>query len=130
MGVIDGPRRTGGTGDTSELSGGAGDAHTLPDDRRTRLDRSFFGPRLYLLASMYRVGVVGVSGYGGGETLRLGATHPSVQGVYAAGETSAGQRLGSRYPGLGGALADLTIQAFHPHNLPDLHLLFLSLPTR
>src|SRR5438309_6474612 len=76
-----------------------------------------------------RVGVVGVSGYGGGEILRLCAQHPAVQVVYAAGETSAGQRLGSRYPGLGGAQADLTIQAFDPRNLPDLDFLFLSLPT-
>src|SRR5436305_42050 len=76
-----------------------------------------------------RVGVVGVSGYGGGEILRLCALHPAVQVVYVAGESSAGQRLGSRYPGLSGALADLTIQAFDPHHLPDLDLLFLSLPT-
>jgi N-acetyl-gamma-glutamyl-phosphate reductase len=76
-----------------------------------------------------RVGVVGVSGYGGGEILRLCAQHPNVQVVYAAGESSAGQRLGSRYPGLGGALADLTIRGFDPQNLPDLDLLFLSLPT-
>jgi N-acetyl-gamma-glutamyl-phosphate reductase len=76
-----------------------------------------------------RVGVVGVSGYGGGEILRLCAQHPAVEVVYAAGETSAGQRLGNRYPGLGGAAADLTIQAFDPRNLPDLDLLFLSLPT-
>ncbi len=61
--------------------------------------------------------------------MRLCALHPAVQVVYAAGETSAGQRLGSRYPGLGGALADLTIQAFDPRNLPDLDLLVLSLPT-
>ena len=76
-----------------------------------------------------RVGVVGVSGYGGGEILRLCARHPAVEVVYAAGESSAGQRLGSRYPGLDGPLADLTIQAFDPHRLPDLDLLFLSLPT-
>ena len=81
------------------------------------------------MSSRKRVGVVGVSGYGGGEILRLCALHPGVQVVYAAGETSAGQRLGSRFPGLGGALADLTIQAFDPRNLPDLDLLFLSLPT-
>ena len=81
------------------------------------------------MSSRKRIGVVGVSGYGGGEILRLCALHPAVQVVYAAGETSAGQRLGSRYPGLGGALADLTIQAFDPRNLPDLDLLFLSLPT-
>src|SRR5918912_1051058 len=76
-----------------------------------------------------RVGVVGVSGYGGGEILRLCAHHPAVEVVYAAGESSAGQRLGSRYPGLSGSLADLTIQAFDPRSLPDLDLLFLSLPT-
>jgi N-acetyl-gamma-glutamyl-phosphate reductase len=76
-----------------------------------------------------RVGIVGVSGYGGGEILRLCAQHPAVEVVYVAGETSAGQRLGSRYPGLGGAVADLTIQTFDARHLPDLDLLFLSLPT-
>jgi N-acetyl-gamma-glutamyl-phosphate reductase len=81
------------------------------------------------MSSRKRVGVVGVSGYGGGEILRLCALHPAVQVVYAAGESSAGQRLGSRYPGLGGALADLMIHAFDPRHLPDLDLLFLSLPT-
>src|SRR4030088_3094666 len=81
------------------------------------------------MSARKRNGVVGVSGYGGGEILRLCALHPAVQVVYAAGETSAGQRLGSRYPGLGGALADLTIQAFAPRNLPELDLLILSLPT-
>ena len=76
-----------------------------------------------------RVGVVGVSGYGGGEILRLCAAHPQVEVVYAAGESSAGQRLGDRYPGLGGQLSDLVIQAFRPESLPDLDVLFLSLPT-
>jgi N-acetyl-gamma-glutamyl-phosphate reductase len=81
------------------------------------------------MSSRRRVGVVGVSGYGGGEILRLCARHPEVEVVYAAGESSAGQRLGSRYPGLDGALSDLTIQAFDPRDLPSLDLLFLSLPT-
>jgi N-acetyl-gamma-glutamyl-phosphate reductase len=81
------------------------------------------------MSSRKRIGVVGVSGYGGGEILRLCARHPGVEVVYAAGESSAGQRLGSRYPGLDGHLADLVIQAFDPEKLPDLDLLFLSLPT-
>ena len=81
------------------------------------------------MSSRKRVGVVGVSGYGGGEILRLCALHPGVQVVYTAGESSAGQRLGNRFPGLGGTLADLTIQAFDPRHLPDLDLIFLSLPT-
>jgi N-acetyl-gamma-glutamyl-phosphate reductase len=79
--------------------------------------------------SRKRVGVVGVSGYGGGEILRLCARHPGVDVVYVAGESSAGQRLGSRYPGLDGSSAELIIQPFDPHALPDLDLLFLSLPT-
>jgi N-acetyl-gamma-glutamyl-phosphate reductase len=81
------------------------------------------------MSSRKRVGVVGVSGYGGGEILRLCANHPAVTVAYAAGESSAGQRLGTRYPGLGGATADLVIQAFDPRSLPDLDLIFLSLPT-
>src|SRR3981081_964942 len=81
------------------------------------------------MSARKRIGVVGVSGYGGGEILRLCALHPAVQVVYAAGESTAGQRLGSRYPGPGGALAVLTTQAFAPRHLPDLDLLFLSLPT-
>ena len=81
------------------------------------------------MTSRKRIGVVGVSGYGGGEILRLCARHPGVDIVYAAGDSSAGQRLGARYPGLDGPLADLTILAFDPHALPDLDLLFLSLPT-
>jgi N-acetyl-gamma-glutamyl-phosphate reductase len=81
------------------------------------------------MSSRKRVGVVGVSGYGGGEIVRLCAQHPAVEVVYAAGQTSAGQRLGDRYPGLGGREADLTIVAFDPRNLPDLDLLFLSLST-
>src|SRR5919198_941050 len=76
-----------------------------------------------------RVGVVGVSGYGGGEILRLCAAHPQVDVIYAAGETSAGQRLGDRYPGLACGLSDLIIEAFRPEALPDLDVLFLSLPT-
>jgi N-acetyl-gamma-glutamyl-phosphate reductase len=76
-----------------------------------------------------RVGVVGVSGYGGGEILRLCARHPGVDVVWAAGESSAGQRLGDRYPGLGGGVADLAIAPWRPEAVPDLDLLFLSLPT-
>jgi N-acetyl-gamma-glutamyl-phosphate reductase len=81
------------------------------------------------MSSRKRVGVVGVSGYGGGEILRLCARHPAVEVVYAAGESSAGQRLGSRYPGLDGPVAELIIQGFDPQAVPDLELIFLSLPT-
>jgi N-acetyl-gamma-glutamyl-phosphate reductase len=75
-----------------------------------------------------RVGIVGVSGYGGGEVLRLCATHPSFEVVYVAGEGSAGQKLVERFPGIG-KLSDLVIQKWNPSELPALDVLFASLPT-
>ena len=75
-----------------------------------------------------RVGIVGVSGYGGGEVLRLCATHPSFEVVYVAGEGSAGQKLIERFPGIG-RLGDLVIQKWDPAALPPLDVLFASLPT-
>jgi N-acetyl-gamma-glutamyl-phosphate reductase len=75
-----------------------------------------------------RVGIVGVSGYGGGEVLRLCATHPTFELVYVAGESSAGQKLIERFPGAG-KLGDLVVQKWDPAALPDLDVLFASLPT-
>ena len=76
-----------------------------------------------------RVGIVGISGYGGGEALRLCAHHPTFQLVYAAGESSAGQKLVDRFPSLPPRLANLVIQKWDPAALPDLDVLFASLPT-
>ena len=75
------------------------------------------------------VGIVGVSGFGGGEALRLCARHPAFELVYVAGESSAGQKLGERFPGLFGKLAELEIAKWDPANLPKLDVLFASLPT-
>lgn len=76
-----------------------------------------------------RIGIVGISGFGGGEALRLIASHPSFELVYAAGEGSAGSRLMERFPGLPARLADLVIEKWDPEKLPKLDLLFASLPT-
>lgn len=76
-----------------------------------------------------RVGIVGISGFGGGEALRLIAGHPCFDLVYAAGEGSAGSRLIDHFPGVTPGLADLVIARWDPDNLPDLDLLFASLPT-
>ncbi|MGC4033338.1 MAG: Asd/ArgC dimerization domain-containing protein [Tepidisphaeraceae bacterium] len=76
-----------------------------------------------------RVGIVGIAGYGGGETLRYLSQHPKFQLVYAAGESTAGQRVGERYPGAPQAIADLVIEKFDPSNLGDVEVLFTSLPT-
>jgi N-acetyl-gamma-glutamyl-phosphate reductase len=75
-----------------------------------------------------RVGIVGVSGYGGGEALRLLATHPSFEVVYVAGESSAGSPLVDKFPGIG-SLGDLKIDKWDPTALPKLDVLFASLPS-
>ena len=75
-----------------------------------------------------RVGIVGISGYGGGEVLRLCATHPTFDLVYAAGESSAGAKLVEKFPGIG-PLGDLVIQKWNPADLPQLDVLFASLPS-
>lgn len=77
----------------------------------------------------YRIGIVGVSGYGGGEVLRLCASHPNMDVVYVAGETSAGSRLVEKFPALTGPLSELTISKWEPGELPKLDLLFASLPS-
>jgi N-acetyl-gamma-glutamyl-phosphate reductase len=75
-----------------------------------------------------RIGIVGVSGYGGGEALRLCAGHPGFDVVYIAGETSAGANLAEKFPGIG-RLGNLVIQKWDPDSLPPLDLLFASLPS-
>jgi N-acetyl-gamma-glutamyl-phosphate reductase len=75
-----------------------------------------------------RVGIVGVSGYGGGELVRLCAGHPRFELVYAAGSSSVGQKLVDRFPGIG-RLGELAIEKWDPENLPELDLLFASLPS-
>ncbi|MGJ4932129.1 N-acetyl-gamma-glutamyl-phosphate reductase [Bradyrhizobium sp. HKCCYLS2038] len=76
-----------------------------------------------------RVGIVGISGFGGGEAMRLIAGHPEFELAYAAGEGSAGSRLVERFPGVPGKLADLVIEKWDPARLPKLDVLFASLPT-
>lgn len=76
-----------------------------------------------------RVGIIGISGYGGGEAMRLVAGHPSFELVYAAGDGSAGSRLVDRFPGAPAKLADLVIEKWDPTALPRLDVLFASLPT-
>lgn len=76
-----------------------------------------------------RVGIVGISGFGGGEAMRLVASHPSFELLYAAGEGSAGSYLGDRFPGVPARLAGLVIERWDPAALPKLDVLFASLPT-
>jgi len=77
-----------------------------------------------------KIGIVGVSGYGGSELLRLVAGHPAFELAYVGGESSAGQALAQRFPALAGhPTGKLVIQAFEPENIAGIGLLFASLPT-
>lgn len=77
----------------------------------------------------FKVGIVGISGYGGGEALRLCASHPAFEVVYAAGESSAGSKVVERFPGISPGIGELTIQKWDVAALPTLDVLFASLPT-
>lgn len=80
--------------------------------------------------SAMRIGIVGVSGYGGSELLRLCAAHPSFEIAYVGGESSAGQTLAERFPALAGHPAGaLRIAPFVPEQVSGIELLFASLPT-
>ena len=76
------------------------------------------------------IGIVGVSGFGGSELLRLCMGHPSFEVVYVGGESTVGQTLEQRFPALAGhAAASLVIEPFVPEKLQGIDLLFTSLPT-
>jgi len=77
-----------------------------------------------------KIGIVGVSGYGGSELLRLAAGHPAFELAYVGGESTAGQSLAQRFPALAGHPAGkLVIEPFVPESIAGLDLLFASLPT-
>jgi len=77
-----------------------------------------------------RVGIVGISGYGGSELHRLCLGHPAFEVTYASGESTVGQSLGQRFPALAGhPAAGLVIEPFVPEKVGHLDLLFASLPT-
>lgn len=77
-----------------------------------------------------RIGIVGVSGYGGSELLRLCARHPKFELAYVGADRTAGQKLAQRFPALVGRReGELVIQRFVPETVGNLDLLFVSLPT-
>ena len=77
-----------------------------------------------------KIGIIGISGFGGGELMRFVLSHPSFELAYAAGESTAGQKVSQRYPVLEGHRAgNVVIQPFEPEKLAGLDVLFASLPT-
>jgi N-acetyl-gamma-glutamyl-phosphate reductase len=66
-----------------------------------------------LKIGVVKVGIVGVSGYGGGELARLLLAHPNAELAYVTSETYAGKPLGAALPGLAPGVS-LTCESFDP----------------
>ncbi|MBN4003923.1 N-acetyl-gamma-glutamyl-phosphate reductase [Nostoc sp. LPT] len=74
------------------------------------------------------VGIVGASGYGGVQLVRLLMDHPEVEMVYLGGESSIGKSFGDLYPHLAHA-TNLLIEAVEPEIIAHrCEVVFLSLP--
>jgi len=58
-----------------------------------------------------KIGIVGVSGYGGGELARLLAVHPNIELTYVTSETYSGKPLRAALPGIAPTL-DLICESF------------------
>src|SRR5688572_9698359 len=75
----------------------------------------------------HSVGVVGASGYSGGELLRLLVAHPTFEVSALFAQRAAGTTVGDAHPNLV-SLADRRIEAFSAYAAAGLDLVFLCLP--
>jgi len=75
-----------------------------------------------------RVGIVGASGYGGAELLRLCAGHPDLDVVVAAAGSHAGEPVATHTPSLAAAYPGLVYGDTDPSALDGLDVVFLALP--
>ena len=77
---------------------------------------------------MIRAGIVGVTGYGGRELLRLLLPHPHVKVVAAVSSSAVGQRVDAVLPQFR-ALTDLSFVAFEPEKLAaECDVVFVGVP--
>ncbi len=74
------------------------------------------------------MGVMGATGYAGGELLRLCASHPDLNVLVATGASSAGRTIAQHIPSLAGAYPELTVQPSAAIFEADLDVVFLCLP--
>src|SRR5579875_52181 len=75
-----------------------------------------------------KAGVVGASGYLGGELLRLLAGHPAFEVEAVQADSSAGAPLGELHPGLAPAYAGRVLEALDPAALVGLDVVFVAVP--
>jgi N-acetyl-gamma-glutamyl-phosphate reductase len=73
----------------------------------------------------HRLGVVGASGYGGAELLRLLAAHPAIEVAVIAAHSQAGQPIATLFPNLAGSR---TFDPIVPDQLAQLDVVVLATP--
>jgi N-acetyl-gamma-glutamyl-phosphate reductase len=73
--------------------------------------------------------VIGASGYGGAETVRLLATHPQVEIVHVTAETQQGQGMSQLYPNLRQFVDQTMVLADTERIGRDSDIIFVSLPS-
>ena len=77
---------------------------------------------------MISVGILGGSGYVGAELLRICASHPEFNVVYATGDSQAGTLASSLYPSLTGAYPNLIFDEYSLEATLKCDVVFLALP--
>jgi N-acetyl-gamma-glutamyl-phosphate reductase len=76
-----------------------------------------------------KASIIGASGYGGAETVRLLASHPQVEIVHVTAETQQGQTMSHLYPNLR-QFVDQTLIAVDAERIgKDSDVIFVSLPS-
>ncbi len=74
------------------------------------------------------VGIIGASGYGGIQLVRLLLEHPGVEIAYLGGNSSAGKKFASLYPHLS-HLVDLNVEEIELNSIADrCQVVFMGLP--
>jgi N-acetyl-gamma-glutamyl-phosphate reductase len=74
------------------------------------------------------IGVIGASGYGGTELLRLLAQHPEATVTAAAAGSHAGEQISALTPSLAGIAGDVAFVPTSPEYFDGLDVCFLALP--
>ena len=80
------------------------------------------------IANKKKIGIVGASGYGGVQLVKLLLEHPGVEIVYLGGDSSAGKQYGSIYPHLAHCI-ELNVEKIDLDEIADrCDAVFLGLP--
>jgi N-acetyl-gamma-glutamyl-phosphate reductase len=74
------------------------------------------------------VGIIGASGYGGAEFMRLMAGHPELELAWATGDTQAGTPVSELYPSLVAAYGEDSYRTYDPADVAGTDVVVLALP--